>query len=380
MASSARQIDWFSAFDDTPAVTLSAPALARVLKILAGARNRFEKREVFQTVRLTASGGTVSLTARCEAAETRVRLAGDVVGSLDTLVPWTTMNQLAKTAGPITFRDERAETTVGQYTWDRCPVTHWPGDADAAMESPTPETSAPVVLDAATLRRHLHTLRTATAPRWDSRTILTGILIDPGHRRCVATDGTHLIRTSLPGPLAGSPLVIAPEGVAALLAVLGPTPRGTITWHHSVPWIVCRYDTADAAVRLLEGRYPDINRLFPETYPAEATVAGRDLASALARVGAAARDVRGAVLFITWEANGLVVSTDDSTPPLCIPVPGQGQIPLGESLYAAFYPENLTVIGKTLDSGPVRCQYSGREWPTLFTQGDVAYLILPQRF
>ena len=118
MASSARQIDWFAAFDDTPAVTLSAPALARVLKILAGARNRFEKREVFQTVRLTASGDTVSLTARCKAAETRVRLAGDVVGSLDILVPWTTMNQIAKTAGPITFQDQRAETPVGQYTWD----------------------------------------------------------------------------------------------------------------------------------------------------------------------------------------------------------------------------------------------------------------------
>ena len=289
------------------------------------------------------------------------------------------MNQLAKTAGPIAFRDERAETTVGQYTWDPCSLTHWPDDADAAMESPTPETSALVVLDAATLRRHLHTLRTATAPRWDSRTILTGILIDPGNRRCVATDGTRLIWTPLPGPITGSPYVIAPEGIAALLAALGPTPHGTITWHQSLQWIVCRHDTAEVAVRLLDGRYPDINRLFPETYPAEATVAGRDLANALAHVGAAVRNVRGAFLFITWQANGLVVSTDDSNPPLCIPVPGQGQIPPGESIYAAFYPENLTAIGKTLDSGPVRCQYSEREGSTLLTQGDVAHLILPLR-
>ena len=72
MATAPRQIDWFSAFEKTPVVTLPAPALARALKILAGARNRFDKRDVFQYVRLTASKHTISLTARSERCLSRL--------------------------------------------------------------------------------------------------------------------------------------------------------------------------------------------------------------------------------------------------------------------------------------------------------------------
>ena len=372
-----RQINWFSA--PGPNATISSKALAQALKPLVAAHDRSAKEAIAHRVHVATSGHTVFLASRAREAEIRVSLPGEVSGTLDTLIPWDTLTQLSQIPGPIILDDRSADTIQGAQTWNPFPLHLWhpegEADMDWAREQPVVE------VDAATLSASLKVLCVATARPNDMRQVLRGILISPKDRWCVATDGSHLIRTPWPGPITGPDYVVSLNGVKAILAILGDHPRGQATWQDSRRWVIVRYGTIEVAARYIEGRYPDVHRLFPENYSAEATVDGRELAQAIKAIRRAIRDDRGAIVHVGWRADGLALSVanTETTCDLTVPGVGRGMLPNDVSICATFSPYNLAIVEKTLRAGPVRWQRSTEEWPALLTQDDTQYLIQPVR-
>ena len=242
------------------------------------------------------------------------------------------------------------------------------------MESPGVSV---VNVDAPALSAFLRALRVAI-PREDFRPILKAALVDPQERWCASTNGHHVVRTALPGPLFGLPVVVALDGVAALITALGSDPHGTVAWQNDSRWLVCRYGPVEVATALLDGRYPDIRRVIPDVYSAEAIVEGRPLADGLTAVSRAIRDVRGAEMSVIWRPDGLeVMGHADAT--ISRFVPGTGTVPAGASVCARFAPTDLHHLGQALQPGPVRWQYSQPESPARIIQGRIEHIVLPLR-
>lgn len=377
--SAVRQITGFHESDFASTVTVSPRALTRILKVLAAARDRTSKKlyGMEQRIRLTTSAQTVSLVARTNAAELRVEMPGDIVGGLDTFVPWETLERLSQSPDPIVFGERAAESGRTRETWGRFPLRLWHPNGEADMDLVWDEPAA--VLDADALAAYLRVLRMAAAPPNDPPA-LQGIAVNPQDRWCVATNGSRLVRTPLPGPIKGPAHIVARGGVSAILAVLGPRPRGQATWQVSSCWAICRYGSTTIAAALIPLPYPDIRRALPEGYAEEATVDGRTLAHALKTLRRAIGDDRLTNIHMDWLANGLRLSLGNTDAPVPGPlhVPGTGKLPGGASVSATFYPRSLTSLD-TLRAGPVRCQYSAPNMPVLFTQTHIEHLIQPLR-
>lgn len=373
-----RQISWFSDPDREPTATISSKALARALKLLAAARDRSAKEEIAHRVHVTTCGDTVSLISRAREAEMRVSLPGEVSGTLDTLIPWDTLTQLSRIPGTIILGGRSAETIQGTQSWGRFPLRLWHPEGEADMDYVREQ---PVVeVDAATLSASLKVLRVAAA-RSSYAPVLQGILVSPTDHWCVATDGSHMILTPLPGPITGPDQTVSLNGAKAILTALGDRPRGQATWQDGRRWVICRYGTVEVAARYVEGRYPNVYRVFPESYSAEATVDGRELAQAIKAIRRATRDDRGALVRVAWRTDGLALSAANAETAcdLSVPAVGRGMLPNDVSVCATFSPYNLAILEKTLHAGPVRWQRSTEESPALLTQGDTRYLILPVR-
>ncbi len=157
----------------------------------------------------------------------------------------------------------------------------------------------------------------------DSRPMLTGVLLsaEPGGLRLVATDSYRLAVRDLVGRsvLAEGQRVLVPaRALGELQRLLGPSAPGGPEGEREVSFCVgdldaCfEVDSVQLSTRLLEGEFPNYQKLFPSSYPNRLLVGKAALLDAIRRVKLLARDATASVhMAMRAESIELSVATQD---------------------------------------------------------------------
>lgn len=179
-------------------------------------------------------------------------------------------------------KGDRMAVRCGQsrYSLSTLPASNYP-----EFETGTPEFS--LELPVATLRSALDKTTFAMAIQ-DVRTYLNGLLLDldGGTLRTVASDGHRLalFEAPLEAPLATARQVIIPrKGVQELSRLLADFEE-SVRIDFSANAIAIRGGTVSFAVKLIEGRFPNYQRVIPQDLTRVYSVDRETLRSALTRV------------------------------------------------------------------------------------------------
>lgn len=139
-------------------------------------------------------------------------------------------------------------------------------------------------VDARTLETALRRVRSAVA-RAEYQQIFRGVLLELGPKsRAVATDGFRLIYYDLPGGLYEETrsIVMPGSSIDEVLRLLDGAEDVSLTATESV--LHLRSDAAKLNVKLLEGRFPDYERVIPARFDMEFSVDADEFSETVSRV------------------------------------------------------------------------------------------------
>ena len=149
------------------------------------------------------------------------------------------------------------------------------------------------------------------ASKDDARPLLTGVLLTPsgGGLRLVATDSYRLAVRDLHGMTSflseGQEVLVAGRGLAEVQRLLGSGEIEVVLGDREV---VFRVGSTEITTRLIEGNFPDYQKLVPHGYPNRLTV-GRDvLRAAVERVRLVGQGRDSAPIRLAMSAGGLELS------------------------------------------------------------------------
>lgn len=239
------------------------------------------------------------------------RLAGDIVRSFD---PGTVL--LESTSDEVLVSSGRAEFSV------RVPL----GTEIARLTAgPTEEIAVPAALFGEGLRQVVRAalLDDSRAPQ------LTGVLMvaTAAGLRLVATDSYRLAFCDLPGLSLledGTEVLIPARALAEVQRIISAAPgegsearaeKSLRFWRGQFD-AVFQYGEVRLVTRLLQGQFPDYQRLVPPSYTSSVTARREDLIDALRRVRLLVRDSKDATTPVRLNSNEsgmeLVVLTPES--------------------------------------------------------------------
>ena len=128
--------------------------------------------------------------------------------------------------------------------------------------------------------------------------------------RMVTTDGHQLalVETGLPAPAEAAGVIWPRLSVAALTRTLGAKPKGnvTIAWSDTRLWVTLA-DGATVGTKLIDGTFPEYERVIPRDNASRLTVDSTALAEAVRRVASVSTERSKPVRF-TLSASGLILS------------------------------------------------------------------------
>ncbi len=298
------------------------------------------------------------------------RLVTDIVRSLE--------------PGAVTVEAEADEIRVrggrSQFMVRGFPVSEFPR-LNAA-------TGDQVVLGAAELAEAVRqVIRAASGD--DSRPMLTGVLLsaEPGGLRLVATDSYRLALRDLVGTtvLAEGQKVLVPARALGelqrLLATLGAAPEGERQVSLCVGDLDASFEVGSVqlSTRLLEGEFPNYQKLFPSSYPNRLVVGKSALLDAIRRVKLMAKDATASVhMAMRAESIELSVATQDV---------GQAREDIeatyeGTELSVAFNPTYLADGVEAVEGGEVLLETVDAAKPATVRSAeseDYRYLLMPVR-
>lgn len=182
-------------------------------------------------------------------------------------------------------------------------------DADEFPVIPAVSDAAPVALDAETLRDAIGQVASAAATL-DARPTLTGVLLQlrDAQATLAAADGFRLsVRTiDLPAPVAQPQDVIVPARALQELArsVAGSDGVVEMVVASSGGHVLFRSDELILVSRLIDGKFPDYNRIIPASHTTRCVVDVQELAKA----------VRLASYFASRAANVVKLTTESGAP------------------------------------------------------------------
>lgn len=273
--------------------------------------------------------------------------------------------------------DERhvAELTCAQaqYSLKGLPAEEFP-------RLPQLEPQVSVSVDGQTLNHMIKQTRFASSSD-DARPILTGVLtiFDDSQIQLIATDGPRLAwsRSAAEGTVSERTEVIVPSRAYGEVSRLVGSGDGAVKVTASTSQV--RFDVGNASVqsRLIEGRYPNWERVIPSSYEKVFTVECEALRRSVRRVAIVARE-DGNKLVFDISPDGVILSAESQEI-------GHAKEQLagvleGESIQIAFNSRYLTQVLEVLECDEVRLELREPDTAGVLKPAgsdDYTYLLMP---
>lgn len=194
--------------------------------------------------------------------------------------------------------------------------------------------------------------------------------------RAAATDGHRLARAEVPAPegVAGMPGIIVPrKAVAEVIAIGDAANAAEVTIDISESKIRFSCGSTVLTSKLIDGTFPDYNRVIPTGNNIVANVDARELAAAADRVSTISTE-RGRAVKLRLERGALTLAANS-------PDAGSAEDAIdvdydADPMEIGFNARYMTDVLKTLGEGETRIALSDPGSPTLFTNEKNAGLLL----
>lgn len=271
-------------------VTVDTSALRAPLQAAAAVASRRETIPILSGVRLEAKNGTLTLTGHNLATGTEQTVPAEVAAEGALVIPARQLSDLVRRLdGPLTIAQEE---TTARLTWTS-------GEAEvgtlSADEFPLPSfCETPYELPSITFREAADGV--AWAAGFDpGQPVLEGVRmrLSKDGIDYLATDRSKVgwLRTPLdePPPLDEPIVVVAPaEVIAAVAKLASSSDRVRVGW--ATNGVTFAWGTSRYYSRILDGTYPEVDRMIPDEYPTTAVVGRASLLSAIRRILAVVAD------------------------------------------------------------------------------------------
>ncbi len=221
----------------------------------------------------------------------------------------------------------------------------------------------------------------------ETRYYLNGVYLHAGEQdgtavlRAVATDGHRLARVDAPLPKGaqGMPGVIVPRKTVAELRKLVDETTDDISIGLSESKIRFAFDDAVLTSKLIDGTFPDYQRVIPEGNDKQLEVDAKVLADAVDRVSAISSEKSRAVK-LSLESGSLTLSAsspDEGNATEEVEVDYEG-----EALEIGFNAGYLLDITRQIEGSKARMLLADAASPTILSEADDAgtlYVLMPMR-
>jgi DNA polymerase III subunit beta len=357
----------------------SKDALVGALGVVSRAVSTRGAVQVLGGVLLQATAGSVELAATDMELSLRTRIEASVDGEGSLVVPGKLINDIARLLPAedvtISYRPEdgAAEIRSGSYTSRLNVFAAEDFPRLPAVEVPLHAVDAPALLE--TIDRV-----SRSASRDESRPVLTGILVRFEADKLVmaATDSYRLsvkeTPLSDPGPDLEAIIPARALGELSRIAAGSETIQLGVNENH----VVFGTGAAWLTTRRIDGQFPNVRQLLPETFEVELELPRRELLDIVRRAGVMAQ--RNAPLRLRFAEGELTVSAqsqDVGETKESLPVGYQGAEPLEIGFNAEFLREGL----ESVSADAVQLKLINPLRPGLISaEGDAFwYLIMPIR-
>ena len=227
---------------------------------------------VLGCVLLEASDGLKLSTTNLESFVVK-KIGAKVEKEGSVLVPVDVLSEFVSSLpnGPVTIKQTKAGISVSCGTM-KANIRSMPVD-----EFPTiPSVEASLEIDGEVLKTAINRVAYAAA-KDDTRPTLSGMYFHGGEKLSVVTaDGFRLAKVTV--PVAIDIDVLVPARVAR---EIGRTVSGTVTIGYNQNHIEFAFDGCKFGSRLIEGKFPDYNRVIPEGGETNVVLNSADLARAV---------------------------------------------------------------------------------------------------
>ena len=191
--------------------------------------------------------------------------------------------------------------------------------AEEFPQLPVNETGTIITVAQSTLKEMIRQVGFATS-KDDARAILTGILLtyEGGRLRLIATD-THRLAVRelcLPDDLVDPIKAIIPSRAISELSNLLTAAEGDVQisfGYNQVTFLLPGDRGIQVQTRLIEGQYPNFERVIPKDHNRKLTMNTDELRQAVKRAMIVARENASRIVFSTTERENLLLSAQSST-------------------------------------------------------------------
>jgi len=287
--------------------TLPAEVLGAALGTLKGTVEKRSTLPILANVLLSLEGDRLTLTGTDleSQIQTTRTVQGAVPGSIT--VPHERLLGIVRTLPDVDVRakldEDRLSLVAGRsrFRIQTIPSQNYPAFTASAY-------GPAVTIGAAKLARAIAAVGHAMAKQ-DVRYYLNGLLLtlDADGGRVVASDGHRLSTATFEGEPDWSPVsVILPRKAVIELAKMLSS-GGDITFRHAANAVEFGMEAATFSTKLLEGRFPDWQRVFPSDLPIVMRLEREPFINALRRVGVVANQP-GAPIAMELRADGVALT------------------------------------------------------------------------
>lgn len=302
-------------------ITLARDDLAQALGVLARVVERRNTIPIVSNVLIDAVGDVVTLTATDLDIEVEATIRGETSAPCDFTLPAHTLHDVVKKlpgGASVTLEPEADGARVAlrsgrlRYALNALPAADFP-------DIPQPTEGAAYTLPAGALAQALGAVSFAMSTE-ETRFYLNGVFlhvveIDGAPMLTfAATDGHRLARWRLPAPAGAevAPGVIVPRKAIIEIARLAKEARGADA-RLAIDAEKLRLTIGDATLttKLIDGTFPDYQRVIPTGNDKTARLRREDLAQAADRVATVSSE-RGKAVRLAFDATTLALSVDNA--------------------------------------------------------------------
>ena len=297
-------------------VTLSRDSLSPALAALSHVVERRNTIPVLSNILLRAEGPSLTLRATDLDIEAQSALPAEVAAPGAITVPAHTLADIVRklpAGAQITLEQDAKATSLTAKSGRSRFVMH------TLPESDFPDITAGelphrFVMPAKTVVDLIDKVSFAISSE-ETRYYLNGIYLHVAEiegaprMRAVATDGHRLSRLELPAPegSVGMPGVIVPRKAVTEIARLAKDAEGDLTIELSATKIRVTSSETSLTSKLIDGTFPDYERVIPRSNDKLATLAAEDFAKAIDRVATISSE-RGRAVKLSLSDAGLALS------------------------------------------------------------------------
>lgn len=289
-------------------ITVERDALHDALKGVSSRTKSGPDIPIFANVLIVAKGNAVTLTSHDGDSCSIVKLAADVDAPGSATIPCARLAQLVTglpAGGQVVIAVDGATAQVrcgrATYKFNTLPVDQFP-------EPLTPQDAISFTLSSEQVR---HAFKTPAGSMSDEQTryYLCGICLHPRKKDIVAvsTNGHTLVRVLLPIDGQKFDPIIVPRGaVGEIVSVAG---KGEVTVEISKVLLAVESGSRRFVTKLVDGTFPDYERVIPQQQPRAFIVGSKDLDVALARLVAACDPKAAAIVKLSWGSDGPITAS-----------------------------------------------------------------------